>query len=130
MAMTFVQSVTNVKSVTEQGENPMASANERQIGGEHYKKHGASGEQHWDRVWRIYGKEKAYVYFVAAITKYVERYRDKNGIQDLEKARHYLDKLIELENKHASEPLSASGPTNAMPPTGDHPGGSPCARQP
>lgn len=66
------------------------SANERQIGGSHYKK---GGEEHWDRQWRLYGRG----YFVGCITKYVERYHEKNGIQDLEKAKHFLDKLIELE---------------------------------
>lgn len=71
-------------------------ANDRQVGGDHYKKHGVDGEQHWDRIIRLY-PDSFHVYFVAAITKYVERYRDKNGIQDLEKARHYLDKLIEAE---------------------------------
>ena len=30
------------------------------------------------------------------IIKYVTRWRDKNGIQDLEKARHYIDLLIEF----------------------------------
>ena len=30
--------------------------------------------------------------------KYLARYRDKNGIEDLMKAQHYLSKLIELEN--------------------------------
>lgn len=69
----------------------MSTANERQIGGEHYK--AEDGEQHWDRMWRLYRE----AWFVGNITKYVERYREKNGIQDLEKARHYLDKLIELE---------------------------------
>lgn len=34
------------------------------------------------------------------ILKYVWRYKEKNGVQDLKKARVYLDKLIlELENK-------------------------------
>ena len=80
----------------------MSEANQRQVGGNHYKKHGANGEQHWDRVARLYG-EHAYVYFVGCITKYVERFRDKGGIQDLEKARHYLDKLIELEKKCLAE---------------------------
>lgn len=73
-------------------------ANDRQVGGDHYKKHGATGEQHWDRIVRLY-PESFHVYFVAAITKYVERYRDKNGLQDLAKAKHYLDKLIEEEIK-------------------------------
>lgn len=31
------------------------------------------------------------------IIKYISRYKHKNGIQDLEKARFYLDKLIEVE---------------------------------
>jgi hypothetical protein len=31
------------------------------------------------------------------IVKYVCRYKHKNGLEDLKKARHYLDKLIELE---------------------------------
>ena len=66
-------------------------ANERQIGGSHYKK---GGEEHWDRQWRLYGRG----YFVGCITKYVERYHEKNGVQDLEKARHFIEKLIELEN--------------------------------
>ena len=67
------------------------SANERQVGGKHYK---VGGEEHWDRQWRLYGRG----YFVGQITKYVERYHDKNGVQDLEKAKHFLEKLIELEN--------------------------------
>lgn len=33
------------------------------------------------------------------VVKYVTRYASKNGIEDLKKARHYLDLLIEdLEN--------------------------------
>jgi len=31
------------------------------------------------------------------IIKYVTRYKDKSGIQDLRKARWYLDKLIETQ---------------------------------
>lgn len=33
------------------------------------------------------------------VIKYVTRWRDKGGIKDLEKARHFLDLLIELELK-------------------------------
>lgn len=68
----------------------MPSANDKQIAGDHYK---LGGEEHWDRIWRIYGRG----YFVGCITKYVERYHAKNGKQDLEKAIHFLEKLIELE---------------------------------
>jgi len=33
------------------------------------------------------------------IVKYVSRYKEKGGIDDLKKARHYLDMLIEQEQK-------------------------------
>lgn len=33
------------------------------------------------------------------VIKYVTRWRDKGGIKDLEKARHFLDLLIQLESK-------------------------------
>ena len=35
------------------------------------------------------------------IVKYITRWRDKGGVDDLRKARHYLDKLIELEDNAA-----------------------------
>lgn len=68
----------------------MSNANDRQIGGTHYKQKDG-GEEHWDRAARI-GLD----YWQACITKYVERCWDKHGVQDLEKARHFLDKYIEM----------------------------------
>lgn len=38
-------------------------------------------------------------YFEGNVIKYVSRWRNKNGIKDLEKAKHYIDLLIELEGK-------------------------------
>ena len=35
--------------------------------------------------------------------KYVLRHRDKNGVQDLKKARHTLDRLIEIEEARSAE---------------------------
>ena len=32
-----------------------------------------------------------------SVIKYMTRWRDKGGIQDLQKARHFIDLLIELE---------------------------------
>ena len=75
------------------------SANERQVGGDHYQHD--RGEQHWDRQWNLNGRG----YFVGCITKYVERYHLKNGVQDLEKAKHFLEKLIELEKSNVSIPI-------------------------
>ena len=72
----------------------MSSANSKQVGGTNYGCNDANGvEQHWDRMWRLYGRG----YFVGCATKYIERYHLKNGIQDLEKAKHFIEKLIELE---------------------------------
>jgi hypothetical protein len=36
-------------------------------------------------------------FFIGNVIKYVSRYKEKNGLQDLEKAQFYLNKLIELE---------------------------------
>jgi hypothetical protein len=64
------------------------AANDIQVGGTHYKK---GGEEHWDRAWRL-----RYDPFQYIITKWVERWREKGGIQDLEKVRHAIDKYIEV----------------------------------
>ena len=65
------------------------SANESQVAGNHYL---AKAIQPWD-----YIAVNKLGYFEGNIVKYVSRWRDKGGIEDLRKARHYLDKLIELE---------------------------------
>jgi Protein of unknwon function (DUF3310) len=36
-------------------------------------------------------------YAVGNVIKYVMRYRDKNGLEDLKKARRYIDMIIEKE---------------------------------
>jgi UDP-3-O-acyl-N-acetylglucosamine deacetylase len=38
-----------------------------------------------------------------SVIKYVTRWRDKGGIKDLEKARHFIDLLIELETRGAEQ---------------------------
>ncbi len=66
----------------------MPRANEQQVGGKHY----ATPIQHWDFV-----LANNIPYMEAQIMKYLLRWRKKNGIEDLRKARHFLDKLIEHE---------------------------------
>jgi hypothetical protein len=61
--------------------------NDNQVGGSHYK----SGYQHWDFVLDCL----AGLYLEGCITKYVARWRKKNGLQDILKAKHYLEKLME-----------------------------------
>lgn len=68
------------------------SANKRQVGGDHYK----TSFQHWDLVDFL-----SIPYFPAQVTRYISRWRKKNGIEDIEKALHYMDKFIETERlKH------------------------------
>jgi hypothetical protein len=65
------------------------SANDYQVGGEHYRKDDVI--QHWDYAW-----SHKFDYFQGQITKYVTRWRKKNGVADLEKAKHFLEKYIEV----------------------------------
>lgn len=65
-----------------------SSANETQIGGSHYK--GAALE-HWDFTVRALGNR----YLEGAITKYISRWRRKDGLKDLMKCDHFLQKLGE-----------------------------------
>lgn len=65
------------------------TANDHMVGGEHYRP--GSTYQHWDYV-RDCLKGR---YLEGCITKYVSRHRYKNGLDDLKKAYHYLEKLIE-----------------------------------
>jgi len=64
-------------------------ANDHQVGGSHYKDRAI---QPWDF---IIANDLGFL--EGNVIKYVARYKAKNGIKDLEKARHYLDKLIEVE---------------------------------
>ena len=72
----------------------MSNANETQVGGNHYSVKGDK-IQHWDLSimyeWDV---------FQYQITKYIMRAKDKHStpekrLEDLKKARHFLDKYIE-----------------------------------
>ena len=65
----------------------MTSANAKQVGGNHYK---TGGVQHWDLV-----HDYRVPYLAGNATKYLTRFRNKNGVQDLEKSMHYVDKMLE-----------------------------------
>lgn len=67
-------------------------ADDIQIGGDHYK---SLGLQPWDvmKAWATKKEFTAYLWLTTI--KYLARWQRKNGVEDLKKARHYLDKLIE-----------------------------------
>ena len=67
---------------------PEKSANDSQIAGEHYKQHAI---QPWDFIIANH-----LGYLEGNIIKYVCRYKNKGGLEDLQKAMHYLEKLIEI----------------------------------
>jgi hypothetical protein len=67
------------------------SANSIQISGSHYKD---KAIQPWD-----YITQNNIGYLEGCAIKYLSRWKDKGGVDDLRKARHYLDKLIEMETE-------------------------------
>lgn len=74
-------------------------ANDLQVGGTHYQK----AIQPWDY---IIANDLGYL--EGNIVKYVSRWRDKGGVQDLRKAAHYLQKLIEVNDDYCAEEESDS----------------------
>jgi hypothetical protein len=67
------------------------SALATQVAGNHYKKFSIQPVE--------YIHSNGIPFIEGSIIKYVTRWKDKNGIQDLEKARHFIDLLIELETR-------------------------------
>ena len=69
----------------------MGSANESQVGGRHYRE---LSVQPWDVIqdWQL-------GFFDGNALKYLARWRKKGGVDDLKKARHYIEKLIEVEEQ-------------------------------
>ena len=71
------------------------SALKEQTGGSHYKKMKIQPIEY------IHANNIPFA--EGSVIKYVTRWRDKNGIEDLKKARHFLDLLIELESRDVEE---------------------------
>lgn len=69
----------------------MTSALDTQIAGNHYT------EMAIQPIQFIYANRIGYI--EGNVIKYICRYKSKNGIEDLKKARHYLDLLIEMEGE-------------------------------
>ncbi len=67
------------------------SALEKQINGNHYKTLKIQPVE--------YIHANSIPFLEGNVIKYVTRWKNKNGIADLEKAKHYIELLIELESK-------------------------------
>jgi hypothetical protein len=68
-----------------------AAALTTQVGGNHYKDMTIQPVE--------YIHKNGIGYFEGCVIKYVSRWRKKNGVEDLKKARHFLDLLIALEKE-------------------------------
>ena len=75
-------------------EDEAFSALNKQVGGNHYRDKGIQPI--------IYIHANNLGFCEANVVKYITRWRDKNGIADLEKAKHYIELLIELETRRAA----------------------------
>lgn len=65
------------------------AANSHQVGGDHYARLAIQPFE--------YIHKNGLGFAEGCVVKYVSRWRNKNGIEDLKKARHFLDLLIEAE---------------------------------
>jgi len=72
----------------------MSAAGKHQVGGSHYTE---LAVQPWTAM-QCWMSTEAFAGFLrGTVIKYLARCDKKGGVEDLRKARHYLDKLIELE---------------------------------
>lgn len=69
--------------------NDDSHVSRQQVGGTHYIDMAIDP-------WEVIIRNKM-GFFDGNALKYIMRYKGKNGVEDLKKARHYIDKLIELE---------------------------------
>lgn len=75
-----------IKSLQMDQEKPQKSANSKQVAGSHYQR----DIQPWDII-QCWGLG----FWRGNVVKYVLRSPEKSGKEDLEKAKHYLEFLIE-----------------------------------
>lgn len=71
----------------------MVDTDAYQIGGEHYTN---KAVQPWQAMESWMTEEQFKGFMLGNVIKYVARFQDKGGKNDLEKAKHYLDKCLEL----------------------------------
>lgn len=79
----------------------MKSSLDVQVGGSHYKDCPIQPIEY------IVANKLGYA--EGAVVKYVTRWRSKGGLEDLQKAVHILELLIELETKHVSSIQKQAG---------------------
>lgn len=79
-----------IKSKSNKDKSKEKTALEIQVGGDHYKKYPIQPME--------YSMKNKLDYCQSSVVKYVTRYKDKGGVKDLEKAKHCIDYLIDLNS--------------------------------
>ncbi len=91
--MEFTPAYSNGSTIVPQSnQSPKSStsqAKDKQIGGDHYVKYPIQPID--------YIMANGLDFISGNVVKYITRWKDKGGLQDLLKARHYLDLLIERQ---------------------------------
>lgn len=82
-----LDAATYIKAI---GTDPRNDPLSVQVGGGHYKSMAIQPVE--------YITKNNLPYCEANVIKYISRWREKGGKKDLEKAKHYIDMLIQLEN--------------------------------
>lgn len=88
-------------------EHSLLTANERQVAGDHYNKLGEY--QPWEVLQRWLTPEEFRGFLKGQAIVYLARERDKEGIVDVRKAEHYLQKLLEVMEGTVTSARIASG---------------------
>jgi hypothetical protein len=91
LADSYQEWAANTKQIYKaysQGQEDQGDVMSKQVAGNHYKR----AIQPWEII-----DEWDMCYYSGNVLKYLLRYRYKNGVEDLEKAKHYLEYLIKKE---------------------------------
>jgi len=70
-------------------DNPMSNPYDNQIGGDHYKKYEIQPSEFINKNKLLFAEGSA--------IKYIVRHQDKGGKESLEKAKHFIDMIIERD---------------------------------
>lgn len=71
----------------------MIDTDQYQLGGNHYTN---KDIQPWEAMQAWMTEEQFKGFLMGNVIKYIARFQDKGGVLDLQKCKHYLDKLIEV----------------------------------
>jgi hypothetical protein len=80
----------------EEADGMTEKANAHQVGGSHYRDMAIQPVEFIHR--------NGIGFIEGSVIKYVCRWRKKNGIEDLNKAKHFINLLIEMETRDGQDP--------------------------